>query len=97
MYEWIMTEAVQVRATSPDGEHAIIETEDRTRAVAVVYHGHTDIMFFNELPYRVGEAAAECLATWIHTAAVEFGTEEMLLRENEWDEDNLGALLFESL
>lgn len=97
MYEWVMTEAVQVRATSDDGNRAIIETDERTRAVAVAYHGHTDIMFFNELPYRVGEHATEFLVTWIHTAVVEFGTEEMPLRENEWDEDNLGVLLFESL
>jgi hypothetical protein len=99
MYEWIMTEAIQIRSLNEHGTRAVIMDHDGTKAVVVGYllHGHegADIIYLNGDKYIVGEDSAECLVTWMHQAAVEFGDGEMTLKPHDWDIDEFGLLNFE--
>jgi len=88
-YEWVMTEAIALRALKPATEmsEAVIMADDHSKAVVVRYAGDTSKMYFNEELYDIGENPTECLVTWMHSAAVEFGLEEMALKAHDWDPD----------
>jgi hypothetical protein len=93
MYEWVMTEHIYISTLESAGTDALITTDGKAVAVQYRYGNGPDVIYFNQEKYIIGEPAAECLVTWMHTASVEFRQEQMELKAHDWDED-LGPLHF---